>query len=67
VAAPLADGATLLAERCTSCHGLDRVTSARKEREEWAQVIARMAGRGAELSEAEQAVLLDYLAQTYGP
>lgn len=67
LAAPLADGAMLLTERCTSCHNLDRVTGAPREREEWAQVIARMVGRGAELSDAEQAILLDYLAQTYGP
>lgn len=61
------DGETLLEERCTQCHSLDRVKGLQKSGEEWEQTVLRMVGKGAELSEDEQAVLVDYLAETYGP
>jgi cytochrome c5 len=64
---PAGDGAALLEERCTDCHGLDRTTSARKTREEWEQTVVRMVGKGAQLTKDEQAVLIDYLTATYGP
>lgn len=61
------DGETLLQERCTECHGLDRVTAAEKTGEEWEDTVTRMVNRGATLDEAEETVLVDYLAETYGP
>lgn len=61
-----ADGQTLLQERCSECHSLDRVTGTEKTQAEWEQTVTRMVGRGAELSEEEQVVLVDYLAETYG-
>jgi cytochrome c5 len=64
---PAGDGAALLEERCTVCHGLDRTTSARKTREEWEQTVVRMVGKGAELNEEEQEILIAYLTETYGP
>jgi cytochrome c5 len=64
---PAGDGAALLEERCTVCHGLDRTTSARKTREEWEQTVVRMVGKGAELNEEEQEILIAYLTETYSP
>ena len=61
------DGETLLQERCTECHALSRTTSARKSAEEWEDTVVRMIDHGANLNDEEQAVLVDYLAQTYGP
>lgn len=63
--APVADGATLLRERCTVCHGLDRVERAHKTWEEWEQTVDRMVRRGTKLTEAERAVLVEYLAEHY--
>lgn len=63
--APTADGAILLRERCATCHALDRVESARKTAEEWERTVVRMIGRGARLTEAERAVLVEYLATHY--
>lgn len=60
------DGETLLQERCTECHGLERTTSVQKTRAEWEDTVTRMVNRGAELSDAEKTVLVDYLAETYG-
>ena len=61
------DGAALLEERCTVCHGLERTTQAQKTSEEWEQTVTRMVGMGAQLTEAEQATLVEHLAATYGP
>lgn len=57
----------LLRERCTTCHGLVQVEKARKTREEWDLTVSRMVGKGAKLNEDEQAALVEYLAETYGP
>jgi mono/diheme cytochrome c family protein len=65
--APAADGQALLEDRCSSCHSADRVRSEKKSGDEWQSTVSRMVGKGAELTEAEQAVLVDYLAATYGP
>jgi cytochrome c5 len=65
--APSEDGAALLEERCTTCHGLDRTTQAQKTGQEWEETVSRMVGKGAQLSEEEQIVLVEYLAQNYGP
>jgi len=64
---PTGDGAALLEERCTVCHGLERPTSARKIRDEWEKTVIRMVSKGAELNEEEQETLIEYLAETYGP
>lgn len=61
------DAAVLLEERCTGCHGLDTVTSQSKTASEWEITVANMVEKGANLTEAEQETLVDYLAETYGP
>ena len=60
------DGKALLEERCTKCHNLDRVSSKTKTADEWKGTVGRMVGKGANLSEAEQTAVIDYLAKTYG-
>jgi mono/diheme cytochrome c family protein len=60
------DGATLLNTVCSQCHGTDRITSAKKTREKWDQTVSRMITRGAQLTDAQKAVLVDYLAANYG-
>ncbi len=60
------DGATLLQERCTSCHNLDRVKSAAKSKDQWTATVERMISKGAKLNDAEKSVLIEYLAKTYG-
>ena len=59
------DGKTLVEERCTQCHTLDRVMSAHKTKEEWTTTVERMVSNGARLSAEEQAVVIEYLAATY--
>ena len=59
------DGKTLLEERCTACHTLDRVESASKSASGWGLNVRDMVGKGAELSALEQEVLIEYLSITY--
>jgi cytochrome c5 len=67
-AAPVTlDGKTLLEERCAECHDLGQVERARKTEEGWKATVQRMVGKGAQLSQAEQEVVVQYLAETYGP
>ena len=64
-APPTPDGKTLLQERCTRCHDLGRVERARKTEEEWKATVERMVGKGAQLSQADQELVIRYLAETY--
>jgi cytochrome c5 len=65
-AAPAAlEGKTLLQERCTKCHDLGRVEQAKKTEEEWKATVERMVGKGAQLNQAEQEQVIQYLAETY--
>jgi len=67
-AAPVAlDAKPLLEERCTSCHDLGRVERANKTNEEWKAMVERMVEKGAQLNQAEQEAVIQYLAETYGP
>ena len=59
------DGQSLLQERCTVCHGLGGVERSKKTEEEWKATVERMVGKGAQLDEAEQELLIQYLAETY--
>jgi len=61
------EGQALLEDRCTGCHTLDRVERAQKSREQWITTVDRMVDYGAQLSEAEKDILVDYLVETYGP
>jgi hypothetical protein len=64
---PALDGATLLETRCSACHSVNKVTQIKQTREQWGQTVSEMIAEGAQLTEAEKAVLVDYLTKTYGP
>lgn len=59
------DAPSLLQERCTRCHNLDRVEQASKTQAEWRVTVERMVNRGAELSPAEIEAVVQYLAEAY--
>lgn len=56
------DAATLVAEKCVQCHGLDRVWSASKDRAGWNMTVTRMQSHGLQVTGAEKNAILDYLA-----
>jgi cytochrome c5 len=61
------DGATLMNERCSVCHGALKVMQARKTAEQWNQTVNRMIGKGAHLTETEKTILLEYLGKNLAP
>jgi cytochrome c5 len=62
VALPSGDGKDLVEARCTVCHDLERVTAARRHRQDWPGLVANMVGRGAPVSPDEAQTITAYLA-----
>ncbi len=60
------DGATLVQERCTVCHSLDRITGAHYTAAEWKTVVDQMIAKGAQLTSVEESAVVQWLAATYG-
>jgi len=59
--------AKALVERaCTACHQAPQVVARRRTAEEWDIMLDQMVGRGAQLTEAEQNQVYDYLVTNFG-
>ena len=56
-------GQTLLEERCTVCHSLQKTTSTSASLEEWQTIVENMIQRGAKLSDEEKTILVQFLAE----
>lgn len=53
---------------CTGCHPAeDAVAGIRRSRDGWQQVVQEMIVRGAEGSDRELALVVDYLTEHFGP
>jgi hypothetical protein len=61
------DGAGLVAQRCTACHTRARVDDARHDRAGWTATVERMRSRGARLTDAEAALVIDFLVKRQVP
>jgi hypothetical protein len=59
------DGQTLMQQRCSLCHSIDRVTSAHKTIGQWTTSVQRMIAHGAPLNSQEAQTLVAYLAANY--
>ena len=61
-----AGGAKALVEKTcgTGCHSLDVVTTQRRSAQEWTAVVQHMVARGAQASDAEAKVIVEYLTKT---
>jgi len=59
-------GAGLTLQKCQMCHELGHITRSRLSRGEWADNLQRMRERGAPLSDAEIAIIVNYLSAYYG-
>jgi mono/diheme cytochrome c family protein len=57
----------LFLDACTACHTLERVRNQRLGREEWRHLIAGMLSEGVPLTDDEISLLVDYLAENFGP
>lgn len=56
---------SIINEQCVTCHGLSRITSTKASLEQWQSIVERMIQKGAKLTDAEKAVLVQYLADNY--
>ena len=59
-------GADLVRAKCILCHDLGNITRIRQTREEWADTVQTMIKRGAPITPAEMAGIVDYLTKHYG-
>ena len=58
---------TLFLDACTACHTLDRVRVQHLKKDEWRHLIAGMLSEGVPLTDEETSLLVEYLAQYFGP
>jgi cytochrome c5 len=66
VALPGGPGKDLVEARCTVCHDLERVASAKRQKSEWPALVANMVGRGAVATPDEAQAISGYLASHFG-
>ena len=64
---PEGQGRALVQSACTQCHGIDVIVRQRRSREDWTDVVSRMVGNGAELSDEDYNQVVQYLAMNLGP
>jgi glyoxylase-like metal-dependent hydrolase (beta-lactamase superfamily II) len=58
--------ATLVNTVCASCHSLDRVNNKKADNVAWTTTVTRMKGKGADLTDEQVPLVIDYLARTHG-
>ncbi|HUB31440.1 MAG TPA: helix-hairpin-helix domain-containing protein [Bryobacteraceae bacterium] len=65
----LPDGAgkEVVAKVCLSCHGAGNFRQMRKTKDEWTDQVGDMIDKGAEATDEQQAVIVAYLSQNFGP
>ena len=60
-------GERLLNVSCGGCHDLRPVQASAKDKDGWNEVVQNMLQKGADVSDADLPVLLDYLVEHHGP
>jgi mono/diheme cytochrome c family protein len=66
VSLPEGGGKSLVEQRCTLCHGLDRAAGVKRSRTEWDAVMSRMIFLGAPVSGDELKTITAYLHDKLG-
>lgn len=64
---PVGKGLDALLNDCSGCHSPALVKNERHDAQGWDSLIGVMIGRGAQVSDADQAAIRDYLARNFGP
>ena len=66
-ASAAAEGKVLFEQKCSVCHGLDRVTARVESKEKWNEIIKGMQSKKADwITDAEAAKILEYLTAERG-
>jgi mono/diheme cytochrome c family protein len=58
-------GKAVVSSRCIGCHELNRVENAAYDKEGWQLTVDRMVLSGAQLTDEQVPLVVDYLAQAY--
>jgi cytochrome c5 len=64
---PEGQGKAVVETACGQCHSLDVVVGQPRSREGWTDVVSQMVGNGAELSDDDFNLVIEYLATNFGP
>ena len=64
---PEGQGKALVQTACTQCHGIDVIVGHKGSRDDWMDVVSRMVGNGAQLSDEDYNQVIQYLAINLGP
>jgi len=64
---PAGPGREAVERSCTACHGLDTVQGNRGTVDDWTQTVNLMVSRGADLTDKEIPVVIQYLAKSFPP
>jgi ribose transport system substrate-binding protein len=56
------DANAVIDAKCTVCHSRERIDNADKDEAGWTETVTRMIGNGADLTEEEQAAVIQFLA-----
>ncbi len=63
---PEGPGKDAVLNNCTACHGIDLIVVQPRTPDEWGQVVDRMVGNGASLSDDQYKTVLTYLQTNLG-
>ena len=60
---PEAPGKAQTLTACTQCHGVDVLLAQKRTHDEWLEVVSRMVGNGASLTDQEYETVVSYLSK----
>jgi mono/diheme cytochrome c family protein len=63
---PDGPGKAILLKVCTQCHSADPIAALHRTKDEWKDTLDAMKGYGAEATDEELGVILDYLVKNFG-
>ncbi|MSV34534.1 MAG: cytochrome c [Bryobacterales bacterium] len=63
---PAGPGKELLMTVCTQCHNTMRITDKKLSKDEWDDIVDKMAARGARASDEEFDTIVNYLVKNFG-
>lgn len=64
---PEGKGKAVVQTACSQCHSVDVILGQPRSRGDWMDVVSRMIGNGAELSDDDFNLVIEYLATNLGP
>lgn len=63
---PEGPGKAVFIKVCTQCHAIEPIATLRHSKDEWKDLVFDMKGMGAEATDEECNVIIDYLAKNFG-